>query len=298
MDKRNLNLHFERYLQFGSVMRNYAPATIRAYNDSFRFFIKQTNCRTLDDATRPVMEQFLYDGRLIRKWSAVTFRQYHKHFNAFFKWCIKNNHLDENPLDGIEKPRLEHKLPRKLTLDESQIVLDTAFHMNYSYHFERFRNRAIIAIMLFAGLRKKEVIGLNQNDVCLKNKTLFIRQGKGAKDRIIPISSRLKIILEDYLRDRKRLKRESIQFFTGVNVSRPFGNEGIKKLFERLRDKTKLDFSPHTLRHSFATLMLEGGCDIYTLSRMMGHSKITTTTIYLSCSMKHMSKAIELHQMN
>ena len=244
------------------------------------------------------MEKYLYNGRLVRKWSSVTFRQHHKHFNAFFKWCMKNGLLKENPLDGVEKPKLEQRIPRKLAQDESQIVLDTSFHMKYTYRFERFRNRAIVALMLFAGLRKKEVISLKLQDVCLENKTIFVRQAKGAKDRIVPICAKLKFILQEYLQERKRLKRESVQFITGVNEKRPYGNQGIKKLFERLRDKTKLNFSPHTLRHSFATMMLEGGCDIYTLSKMLGHSRITTTTIYLSCSMQQMAKSIELHQLN
>lgn len=298
MDDRHLELLFVHYLQHGQIFRNYAVATVKAYQSSFQFFLKQTGCKTLNEATREVMEKYLYDGRLTRNWSAVTFRQHHKHFNTFFKWCIKENYIEENPLDGIEKPKLEQKLPRKLTLEESQIVLDTSFHMKYAYRIERFRNRAIIGLMLFAGLRKKEVISLKMNDVNLEDKTLFIQQAKGSKDRMIPISTRLKIILEDYIKERKRLNRKSTQFITGVNEKRPFGNQGIKKLFERLRAMTKLDFTPHTLRHSFAILMLEGGCDIYILSKMMGHSKITTTTIYLMCSMRHMSKSIEMHQMN
>lgn len=298
MEFTPLPVLFEKYLQFGSVMRNYKPSTLKSYKASFGFFLRQTNTSALEQISKEVMENFLYNGRLNRNWSPVTFRQYHKHFNTFFKWCIKNGYLESNPLEGIEKPRLEQKLPRKLSLSEAQLVLDTAFHMRYAYRFERYRNRAIIGVMLFCGLRKKEVISLKLQDVSLENNTIFINQGKGGKDRMLPISSRLKIFLEEYLKERSRLNRQSIQFFTGINENRPFGNMGIKRLFERLRAKTKLDFSPHTLRHSFATLMLEGGCDIYTLSKMMGHAKITTTTIYLSCSMKQMSKSIEMHSLN
>ena len=298
MNERNLEFVFDRYLQLGQAMRDYAPDTIKGYQDTFGFFIRQTQCKTIDDATRDVVEKFLFYGRLERNWSPVTFRQHYKHFNTFFKWCIQKNYIEENPLDGIEKPRLEKKLPESLSLNEAQLVLDTAFHMPSNYRFLRYRNRAIVGLMLFAGLRKKEVINLKLNDVCLENKVLFIQQAKGAKDRRIPINAKLNIILKEYLQDRKRLKRDNLQFIIGLNPNRPFGNEGVKKLFIKLKANTKLKFRPHMLRHSFATLMLEGGCDIYTLSKMMGHEKISTTTIYLSCSMKHFSKAIEMHQMN
>lgn len=83
-----------------------------------------------------------------------------------------------------------------------------------------------------------------------------------------------------------------------VRKSAPIGEHCIKLLVGRIRQKTNINFSAHTLRHGFARLMLEGGCDIYTLSKIMGHSKITTTTIYLSCSTQQMSKAIELHALN
>ncbi|MBI5754552.1 site-specific integrase [Candidatus Peregrinibacteria bacterium] len=83
-----------------------------------------------------------------------------------------------------------------------------------------------------------------------------------------------------------------------MNHNEPFGDKGIQRLVERLRKRSGINFSAHTLRHAFARLMLEGGCDIYTLSKIMGHSKITTTTIYLACSNQQMSKSIEMHSLN
>ncbi len=298
MDDRDLSVLFQKYLHYGEVIRNYRKGTIAAYSTSFRVFLKETGISSLSDITRLRMENFLFEGRIKRKWSAVTFHQYFKHFNCFFKWCISREYMESNPMEGIEKPKMETRIPRRLTLDEARLVLDASFHMKYAYRFERYRNRAIVAVMLFTGLRKQEVINLKLQDVNFEEKMLFVDQGKGGKDRNVPLNARLIVILQEYLQDRERLERTSLQFFTGLNENRPFGVQCVKYLFDRLRKKTKLDFSAHTLRHSFATLMLEGGCDIYTLSKMMGHAKITTTTIYLACSPKQLSKSIEMHPLN
>lgn len=298
MEDLSLPVLFQKYLHYGEVIRNYRKMTLRAYRYSFKVFLDETHIDSILEVTRASLERFLFEGRTKRNWSSVTFRQYFKHLNCFFKWCINQGYLEENPLTGVEQPRLEKRIPRRLTLDEAKLVLDASFHMRYAYRFEKYRNRAIIGVMLFAGLRKQEVINLKLRDVNLQERMIFVDQGKGAKDRSVPIGARLSLILKEYLKDRKRLNRTSLQFFTGLNEKRPFGVQCIKKLFDRLRKRTKLDFSAHTLRHSFATLMLEGGCDIYTLSKMMGHAKITTTTIYLSCSHKQMTKSIEMHPLN
>lgn len=297
-NRHSVSYLLDRFLGHCLHFRNYSEGTIRSYRDAFKMLFRFTPIDSITDVNRELMEDFLYHGRTERKWSSVTYHSYFKRFNVFYKWCVQNGKMEENPLEGIEKPRLEKRLPKRLTEQESEFVLEAAYHMRYGYRFERFRNRAIVASMLFAGLRKSEVLNLQLRNVDFENRTIHIIQSKGKKDRVIPMCSRLHIILKDYVQERKRLKRESLQFFTGVQEYRLFGSKGINNLFAKLRKVTKLDFSAHTLRHSFATLMLEGGCDIYTLSQLMGHNKITTTTIYLQCTTKQKQKAIELHALN
>ena len=289
---------FEKYLHHGELIRNYSPRTLDSYRSSFKVFLAESGAGEVGQLTHSLIESFLYKGREKRAWSAVTFRSYFKHLNCFIKWCISKDIMDSNPMDRIEKPKMEKKLPRRLTPEEAQRVLDASYHMRYEYRFERFRNRAIIGVMIFAGLRRNEVINLKLNDIDTEARMIFVNQGKGSKDRMVPMSARLKLILEDYIAERDRLGRMNIEFFTSLQPERRFGTQCINYLMRRLRKITKLDFSAHTLRHSFATLMLEGGCDIYTLSKMMGHSKITTTTIYLSCSTRQMAKSIEMHALN
>jgi site-specific recombinase XerD len=298
MDTQTLPELLTKYLQHCLIIRNYSKVTITSYNSSFKLFFRETGALHPKDLTKELLEGWFYNGRLNRKWSAGTFRDHIKHLNPFIKWLIKENYLTTNNLDGLEKPRIEQRIPRTLSKEESQLVLDASFHIRYQYKLEKYRNRALIGIMLLAGLRRKEVINLKLNDIDLVNRTIFINQGKWYKDRLVAINSRLHTILYEYLKERDRHDRLSIYFFIGVQKNRPIGESCMKKLIDRLRKVTKLNFSAHTLRHAFARLMLEGGCDIYTLSKLMGHAKITTTTIYLTCSNQQMGKSIEMHSLN
>ncbi len=298
MDAPKLLELVEKFLQHGQVMKNYSQRTLMGYRRSLKLFMKDTGITEISQLNRNSVEAWFFDGRVKRKWGAVSFRYYLKYINCFLKWLLKQDYIKANYVDGMEKPRMEQRIPRTLTHDEAQTLLDYSFHSNYRYNYERYRNRAVIGIMLMAGLRKGEVTNLKYHDVSIEGKSIFINLGKGGKDRIIPINARLSTILSEYMVDRARLKRESPYFFISMHHDEPFGDKGIQRLVERLRKRSGLNFSAHTLRHAFARLMLEGGCDIYTLSKIMGHSTITTTTIYLACSNQQMSKSIEMHSLN
>lgn len=288
----------ETYIQHCAVLRNYSPYTIIGYRAVFRLFFMETTVEYPKDLNLKVFEAWFFNGRLNRKWSAVTFRGYLKPLNTFMKWLVKEEYIPENYLEKLEKPRMEQRIPRTLSKEQAMKLLEYSFNMSYGYRLCKYRNRAIVAIMVMAGLRRKEVLTLKLNEVSIENGTIFINQGKGGKDRMIPINSRLKILLSEYLQQRQKFGKKCINFFVSIQKDNPLGESGIKKLMDILKKKTKIDFSSHTLRHAFARLMLEGGCDIYTLSKIMGHAKITTTTIYLSCSNQQMTKGVEMHSLN
>ncbi len=233
METPRLHDLLQHYMQYCSVIRNYSDLTLRGYKTTVNFFMRETGVEYPSDLNKQLIEKWFFEGRLNRKWSSVTFRHYHKHLNGFVKWMIKEEYLLENFLDDIEKPKLETRIPKTLTKDEAQLVLDASYHISYTYKFERYRNRAIVAVMLLAGLRRCEVMRLRLHDVDLGNRMIFVNQGKGAKDRTVPINNRLAVILSEYLQDRKRLKKDSISFFTGTQTDEPIGCKCVNKLRDR-----------------------------------------------------------------
>ncbi|MFA7301860.1 MAG: tyrosine-type recombinase/integrase, partial [Candidatus Shapirobacteria bacterium] len=132
----------------------------------------------------------------------------------------------------------------------------------------------------------------------IENLSIFVSQGKGSKDRVVPMSYTLAQSLKRYLLERKRLNKTCPEFFASMNRNHGYTESGMKRLVIQMREASGLKFTVHKLRHTFATLMLEGGCDIYSLSRMMGHSDIKTTTIYLAASAEHLRSQMVKHPLN
>jgi len=295
MEIQNLSKQFCDYSLF---IRGYSKDTIRRYRQVISFYSVAAGITEIEQVTSDNVRNLFFYGRTQKKWSPNTFICYHKSLMVFFRWCIQAGHMNHNPIIDIEIPKLEKKLPSKLTRQEAFRLLEIVYNYPYKYHFLRYRNQAIFAIFLFAGLRKKELLRLKYTDIDIENLSIFINQGKGSKDRVIPICAKLAECLGKYLVERKRLKKTCPEFFVSLNRNLGLTETGLKRLVENVNKVSGIEFSIHKLRHTFATLMLEGGCDIYSLSRMMGHSDIKTTTIYLAASADHLRAQMIKHPLN
>ncbi len=298
MKSDNFTLVLDQFLQHGQIYKNFQPETIKGYRSTFKLFAKMTNIEHLSQLSKAMIERFLYDGRIDRNWSVSTFLTYYKQLRAFCNWCVKKDLISENYTDGIDKPPAEFKLPKVLTEAQSEKILEVAYHMTYYFKIENIRNRAILAIMLFAGLRLTEVANLKRLDVDFENQTITVRQGKWNKDRQIPIASRLRYFLHEYVEARGKSESGHIHFFSSVKRDKPIFPRGIQLICRKVRDKSGVKFSPHMLRHTFATMAYQGSRDIYAVSGLMGHSKVETTQIYTLLSMTDKRNTVERHIMN
>jgi site-specific recombinase XerD len=288
----------KKFCDYSLSIRGYSKDTIRRYKYVISCYCKLAGVNEISQVTNENVRALFYHGRTERKWSVNTFIVYHKTLLVFFRWCVKQGYLNSNPITDIEVPKLERRLPTKLTKQVSLRLLEFVYNYPYQYKFLRYRNHAIFSTFIFAGLRKQELLNLKYTDIDIENLTIFIRQGKGGKDRIVPISYTLAQSLKQYQDERKRLNKTSPEFFSSLNRNTGFTVDGLKKLVEQIRKSSGIFFTVHKLRHTFATLMLEGGCDIYSLSKMMGHSDIKTTTIYLAASAEHLRAQMTKHPLN
>lgn len=288
----------QKFYDYSLYIRGYSHATIRRYKYVIDLYCRLEKISLVSEVTHENVRALFFHGRTVRHWTTATYIVFYKSLSVFFKWCIDEKLMTSNPILGIEKPKLEKKLPPKLNRHDAIKLLEIIDNYPYTSRFLRYRNHAMFAMFIFAGLRLNELLKLRYSDVDISNSTLFIRQGKGNKDRIIPISPQLKQSLERYLHERLAANKTCVQFFTSSTCNSAFSESGMKRLVLKLRHASGISFTIHRLRHTFATLMLEGGCDIYSLSQMMGHSDIRTTTIYLAASTEHLRSQISKHPLS
>lgn len=199
---------------------------------------------------------------------------------SFYRFLITQDYIDHDPTELIEGPKLGLHLPEILSVTEIDRLSDS-FDMSLP---ESQRNRAIIEVLYGCGLRVSELIGLKISQIFAKEEFIIV-EGKGDKQRLVPISQRALQEINLYLEDRKHLNikkgDEDILFLNrrGGHLTRVMIFYIIKKQCEICGIKKKI--SPHTLRHSFATHLLEGGANLRAIQQMLGHESITTTEVYV-----------------
>ena len=202
----------------------------------------------------------------------------------FYKYLEKEGEIKINPASNIDTPKLRKSLPHVLSVSDVDKLLDITLNDKYSY-----RNKAMLELMYSSGLRISELVNLKMQDIDLMENIIRV-YGKGSKERIVPIGDYASKYLDIYIKEyrpkfiKKHLNDYLFLNSRGENISRQALFKIIKQL---LREKNlNVAFSPHTLRHSFASHMLENGADLRSIQELLGHSDISTTQIYTHISNK------------
>ena len=296
----DIEILMHKFCDHALFVRGRAKNTIKGYKKVITLYIRRGGVQKIDQVNRQNVCEFFLFGRRELNWKATTYIHSYHNLMVFFRWCVSNGYMKENPIEDMELPRLEKTLPKALTSQQALRILEVVYNLPYEFahKYLRCRNHAIFSMFIFAGLRKSELLRLKFADIDIDNLTIFVRQGKGAKDRMIPMSYTLAQSLKRYLVERKRLHKTCPEVFVSLRLNQGFTDSGLKRLVRKIVKVSGIKFTIHQLRHTFGTLMLEGGCDVFSLSKMMGHSNIKTTTIYLSASAKHLRFQVSKHPMN
>jgi integrase/recombinase XerD len=275
--------HLKDFLHFLIVEKGLANNTIISYErdlKSYLVYLKNVEQMTnFNDVKRAQIVHFL--GHLKNEGkSAKTLARHTASIRAFHQFLIREKIADNDPSVHIESPQLERSLPKVLSMEEVETLLESPKLKN---HFG-YRDKAMLELLYATGMRVSELIGLNSGDVHLTMG--FVRCiGKGNKERIIPIGNTAITVLQDYL-EKARYKflsgkqREDALFLNhhGKRLTR----QGFWKILKKLVKEAGIEkeLTPHTLRHSFATHLLENGADLRAVQEMLGHADISTTQIY------------------
>jgi integrase/recombinase XerC len=242
------------------------------------------------------LEQLIYsiDANGIRKYMAHLGQQeYSKSTSArklatlrsFYKFLVKRNYVTSNPVVSIKTPKQEKKLPKFLEYEEVRRLLNTPPTSTWL----GARDRAILEVLYSTGMRVSELVGLDMEDVDFLGEVIHIR-GKGKKERISPIGSSALQAIQHYIEFRNRRMANDSSFDGKVLFANKHGQRLSTRSVRRKMDKylreAGLDpeISPHTLRHSFATHMLNNGADLRSVQELLGHQSLSTTQIYTHLS--------------
>jgi integrase/recombinase XerC len=216
-----------------------------------------------------------------KQYSKATIARKLATLRSFYKFLVKRNHISSNPVISIRTPKQEKKLPRFLEYEEVKRLLSTPPVNTWL----GARDKAILETLYSTGIRVSELVALNMDDIDFLGEVVHVR-GKGKKERIAPIGSSALQVIQHYMEYRNKRAQSNGNFDAKVLFVNKHGQRLSTRSVRRKMDKyLKMsgldpDISPHTLRHSFATHMLNNGADLRSVQELLGHQSLSTTQIY------------------
>jgi integrase/recombinase XerC len=242
--------------------------------------------------TEVKLEQMLLaiDPNIVRSYMAqLNQQQYSKStvarklatLRSFYKFLVKRSHLDSNPVTAVKTPKQDKKLPKFLEYEDVQRLLNTPPADTWL----GARDRAIMEVLYSTGMRVSELVALNMDDVDFLGEVIHVR-GKGKKERISPIGSTALQSIQHYIEFRNKRMENDSDFDARVLFANKHGQRLSTRSVRRKMDKylrmagLDPDISPHTLRHSFATHMINNGADLRSVQELLGHQSLSTTQVY------------------
>jgi len=288
-NKDNFNNLVLNFLDFLKIDKKYSEQTRKSYeNDLNKFYkylkIYNLNISSLQKKQLTNYIDYLKDNKLSEK----SINHNISVIKSFFKFLIINNEIENNPIDILEAPKKTKSLPKVLSYEDIKKLLDIDLINKYSY-----RNKAMLELMYATGLRVSELVNLHLTSIDLESEVLKT-MGKGSKERIVPIGDYAMHYLKLYIKEYRPqlLKKENTDYLFLNNLGKQISRQSFFNLIknEAIKKNIKTNFSPHTLRHSFATHLLDRGADIVSIKELLGHSSLATTQIYTHISDKKLQE--------
>lgn len=277
--------YLANYLEYLEVERGLSVNTIDAYRRDLTFlcdFFLENDLNALELINRNHISLYIKHLRE-KKYSPTTITRVIASVRGWFNWLCSNEIIKHNPALSIEQPKLTKRLPKVLTIQEITALLEENLSI---------LENALFELLYAAGLRVSELVNLQLQNVDLT--VNYVRCiGKGSKERMIPIGVKANEALKKYIKEREFILKKhnmgSKYLFLDDN-GRVVTRQDVYVLIQNLGHKINKNISPHTLRHSFATHLLENGADLRVVQELLGHSDVSTTQFYTHVSKKRLKE--------
>ncbi len=289
---KSIEYNIDKYIDYLKYERKLSNNTVSSYYENLKKFYLHFENKNILNLSTDEIRDFLYDDKVL----ARTRAHYLTVLNSFYNYLISENITNYNPTETIKLPKLAKKLPEFLTIEEVDKLLNINPVKIYDY-----RNIAMLETLYATGVRVSELCNIKLSDINYDDCTIKIF-GKGKKERIVPINESSYNALIDYINNYRPflLKSKTSEFVFINNFGNPISRVGFFKILKKLCSDAGIqkDVSPHTLRHSFATHLLNNGANLRVIQQLLGHSNITTTQIYSHLSNESLKNDYKFHPRN
>ena len=291
-----METHFHDFLTMLRVERNVSTHTMDAYKrdiNQYLVYLGDLDIKNLSDVKSTHIRDYI---RILsdRGMAPASISRIISSIRTYYRFLSSENILDENPVLLINNPKLPKKLPDVLSEKEISLIINAIQESSQFYQ----RDKAIIELLYSCGIRVTELCNLDMSNLFIDEDLIRV-MGKGNKERLLPLGIRSKKYLDDYIKHSRNshIKKSGSSF---VFVSRN-GNQLTRAMINIILNKwtqasgLKKSVSPHKLRHSFATHLLEGGADLRFVQALLGHSDISTTQIYTHIDKHYLKEVYKIH---
>lgn len=272
----------EEFMRYLSAERGVSEHTLRAYSKDLDAFFAYTGTRP--EETEMLDVRGFVAGLISSGLKKSTAGRRLASVRSFFRFLHREGYIRANPAKLVSTPKLPKLLPKFLTVDDVFSLVEKPDGMG----FMPARDRAILELLYSSGLRVGELAGLNGEDLNMKEGFVKVR-GKGRKERIVPVGRKAVSALKTYMIERALLKKKDQALFLNRSGTR-LTDRGARRIVVKYARAVLLDsrIGPHTLRHTFATHLLQGGADLRVIQELLGHSSLSTTQKYTHLDITHL----------
>lgn len=282
----------ESFLNYLTVEKGLSLNTLEAYRRDIHKFTKylEENSRTITGIKRSDITSFINHLRDSGNQTATLARNIST-LRSFCRFMLMEGILSEDPVENLSTPKGWKRIPRVIGVEEVTTLLKTPEGKTLS-----LRDRAILEIIYSSGLRASELINIELNDINFEAGFITVR-GKGSKERVVPVNETALNTVKKYIEESRPeiLRKKESRFLFLAKGGKPMTRQRLWQLLKTYSNSLSIKLSPHSLRHCFASHLLDGGADLRALQKMLGHTDISTTQIYTKVTPERLKKIHKEH---